>query len=61
MSTDDLWRRLRAAARRHVTYREDRDRMIVDAHRAGLSLQDIADAAGISKSGVYKIVRKERS
>lgn len=42
-----------AAIRRHTI---ERDRLIVQAHRAGVSPRVIGEAVGLSREGVRKIV-----
>lgn len=51
-------RRLRRLGRKVDEATADRNRAIVEAHRDGLSLRDIADLVGISHSGVDKIIRR---
>jgi len=36
----------------------ERDRLIVEAHKAGASLREIEKVAGITYGGVLKIIRK---
>lgn len=49
-------RHLTRAARMQREWRDKRDQAIRDAHGGGASLQEIADAVGLSKAGVAKIV-----
>ena len=51
-------RRLRRLGRKVDEATVERNRAIIEAHRDGLSLRDIADLVGISYSGVDKIVRR---
>ena len=54
----EMVRRLRRLGRRVDEATVERNRAIVEAHRDGLSLRDIAGLAGISYSGVDKIIRR---
>ncbi len=51
-------RRLRRLGRKVDEATVERNRAIVEAHRDGLSLRDIAGLVGISYSGVDKIIRR---
>ena len=53
-------RTLARAARMQREWRHKRDQAIRDAHADGASLQEIADAVGLSKAGVAKIVRSRQ-
>ena len=52
----DARRTLARAARMQREWRTKRDEAIREAHADGASLQEIADAVGLSKAGVAKIV-----
>jgi hypothetical protein len=57
---DDLARRLSRAARLSSKWRTERDRLIVEAHRAGGGVREIARLAGLSHPTVIEIVRGAR-
>jgi DNA-binding NarL/FixJ family response regulator len=53
-----LARRLRRTADQIATATADRERLIVEAHRAGASLREIAEHAGITHVAVMKLIRR---
>ncbi len=54
-----LARSIRRAADQASTATLERDRLIVEASRAGASLREIAEHAGISHVAVMKIIRRD--
>lgn len=60
MGTEQL-RDVTRTARRAREWTDKRDAAIVEAHRAGDSLRQIADAAGLSHAGVDRIVKRASS
>lgn len=59
VSTDpDLARRLAAAGRKAVEWKNKRDELIQQAAREGATLREIAALVGLTNPGVLRIVRK---
>ena len=61
LNADTLLDRLADAAAQVERATTDRNRRICDLHDRGVSLRVIAEAAGLTHSGVAKIVAKPRS
>ena len=52
---------LRKVGAKQREWTDKRDAAIVEAHADGLSLRQIADAVGLSHTGVRRIVERPRS
>lgn len=54
---DDIATKLKRLSVRLKADREERNRLIIEAHAAGASLRDIEKVAGITYGAVLKIIR----
>lgn len=57
--TPEMSEKLAAAKDAYAEQKRIRDELILEAHRAGDSLRDIAAKVGLSFSGVRKIINQE--
>ena len=58
---DDVAKQLARAVKLLSKWRDERDRLIVEAHRASGGPREIARLAGVSHPTVIQIVRKSRA
>jgi hypothetical protein len=54
-----LARRLKATAKRATEATVERDRLIVEAHRVGGGVREIARLVGMTHPGVLRILRRD--
>jgi predicted transcriptional regulator len=55
----DLARRLKATSKRATEATVERDRLIVEAHRAGGGVREIARLVGMTHPGVLRILKRD--